>query len=179
MKRISLFVLAFFLFADGYTQVTGGKEKTGQEQTYQQKGYTINYAENWELNNSSQMGTEFILFSRLEGSGDVFRENVNLIVQDLPAKGMSLADYTALSEAQIKTLITHSKLLSSKRIKSGSREYQRLEYTGQQGVYSLHFVQYYQIQHNKAYVLTFTAEQNQFTRYREEAEMMLQSFQVK
>jgi hypothetical protein len=179
MKRIALFVVSFFLFDEVFSQPIQGRQKTGHEAIYQQNDYEISYAADWELSRNGQMGTDFILLSPQESSTDLFRENINLIIQNLPAKEMTLADYTELSEAQIKTLITQSKLLSSRRIQSTRGEYHRVEYQGEQGIYALHFVQHYFIRYQKAYVLTFTAEQKQYTRYRDQAERMLQSFYIK
>ena len=45
--------------------------------------YSISYPSTWELNHDGQMGTSFIISSPLESDNDNFKENVNLVIQDL------------------------------------------------------------------------------------------------
>ena len=141
--------------------------------------YLIQYPSDWELNESGQMGTSFILFSPLESDKDKFKENVNLLIQDLSGYNLDLNKYTDMSVKQIKTMIPNSTLIESKRIKTSSQEYQRLIYTGDQSSFHLKFEQYYWVKNNKAYVLTLTCEQNKFSKYKVVGERILNSFRLK
>jgi PsbP-like protein len=141
--------------------------------------YSIQYPSDWELNQNELMGTSFILFSALETGDDLFRENVNLLIQDLSTYNMDLNQYTEISEGQVKTMITNSSLIESKRIKIGSEEYHRMIYTGDRGIFHLQFEQYYWVRNNEAYILTFTSEQDKFSRYSEIGEAILNSFVFK
>lgn len=144
-----------------------------------QKDYSIQYPKDWELNQSGQMGTSFILFSPVSSDQDQFRENVNLLIQDLTGHNLDLDEYVKISEGQIKTLITDGELIESQRISNSVLNYQKVIYTGKQGVYQLKFEQYVWVVDNKAYILTLTCEENQFENYKEIGEQILKSFELK
>ena len=146
--------------------------------TVNDSNYTIEYPDNWELNKSGQMGTKFILFSKLSNSSDKFRENVNLIIQDLTGSNIELDKYVEISENQIKTLLTNGKIIESKRISDKEFEYHKMIYTGKQGVFDLKFIQYYWVLNNKAFVLTFTAEIDEFGNYAKIGKKIMDSFKI-
>jgi hypothetical protein len=147
--------------------------------TLEEKNYSIQYPADWELNQSGQMGTTFFLFSPLSSDQDKFRENINLLIQDLSGHNINLDKYTEISEGQVKTMITNSTLIESKRVKNGSEEFHRIIYTGDQGIFHLKFEQFYWIKNDKAYVLTFTCEQDKFSDFKEVGEAILNSFILK
>ena len=142
-------------------------------------GFSVQYPSTWELDQSGQMGSSFILFSPLESEKDKFKENVNLLIQDLTGQNIDLNKYTEISEGQIKTMITNSALVESKRIKNGSDEYHKIIYSGDQGIFHLQFEQYYRVVNHKAYVLTFTTEKEKFAEFTETGEKILNSFKLK
>ena len=127
--------------------------QTNDWNTLNEKNYSIEYPSDWELNKSGQMGTKFILFSQLTSKNDQFKENVNLIVQDLTGHNIDLNQYVEISENQIKTMITDGNIISSERVKKDEKEFQRVIYTGKQGIYDLQFVQYYWVENHRSRVL--------------------------
>lgn len=145
--------------------------------TFNGPNYTIQFPSDWELNQSKQMGTEFFLFSPLESSQDKFRENVNLLIQDLAGYNIDLKKYAQMSEAQVKTMITNSNLLLSQEVKSPKGNYYHMAYTGDQGEFKLHFDQYYWVKNEKAYVLTFSAEKDKYASYSEVGSGILNSYE--
>jgi PsbP-like protein len=172
--------LSFFSFGQATTSPQKGELKTSPMQTewktLDHADYALQYPTDWEVNNSGAMGTSFILFAPLESEQDKFKENVNLIVQDLKGMAIDLDKYTEISEGQVKTMLTKSVIIESKRIKNDSSEYHKLSYTAEQGVFKLSFIQYYWLVKEKAYILTFTAEQDKFTTFKETGEKILNSF---
>jgi hypothetical protein len=125
------------------------------------------------------MGTRFILFSQLTSKNDQFKENVNLIVQDLTGHNIDLNQYVEISENQIKTMITDGNIISSERVKKDEKEFQRVIYTGKQGIYDLQFEQYYWVENSNAYVLTLTCEITVFTDFKNTGEKILNSFEIR
>jgi hypothetical protein len=144
-----------------------------------QSNYSIEYPSTWELNKSGQMGTSFILFSPLDSEKDTFKENVNLIIQDLGKEKIDLNTFTEISEGQIKTLVTNSDLIESKRVKNSNYEFHKIIYTGDQGIFQLKFEQYYWVIDSKAYVLTFTSEKEKFATSSKTGEKIMNSFRFK
>lgn len=146
--------------------------------TLSEANYTISYPAAWQLDQSKAMGTTFILFASGATAG-MFRENVNLLIQDLTGMGLDLDKYVQISEQQFKTLITDGNVLSSKRTKNDKTEFHEITATGRQGVLHLKYKQRYWVLGNKAYVLTFTALQSTYDDYAVVADKVLGSFAVK
>lgn len=153
--------------------------QTNDWNTLNEKNYSIEYPSDWEINKSDQMGTKFILFSQLTSNNDQFKENVNLIVQDLTGHNIDLNQYVEISENQIKSMITDGNIISSERVKKDEKEFQRVIYTGKQGIYDLQFEQYYWVENNNAYVLTLTCEVTAFTDFKNTGEKILNSFEIR
>ncbi len=146
--------------------------------THTDNGFQIQYPSEWELSLAKQMGSSFILFSPLENKGDLFRENVNLIIQDIKGMNIDLDKYAQVSESQIKSMMTNAQILESKVIEKNGRRFYHLVYTADMGVYHLKFMQNYFIQNEKAYVLTFTADQKTYDRYIKVGEEILSTFNL-
>jgi hypothetical protein len=167
--------------------VTCGQTTISQElnqtiinwKTLDLSNYSIQYPSTWELNQSGQMNTSFVLFSPLESDNDKFKENVNILVQDLTGYNIDLNKYTEISEGQIKTMVTNSSLIESKRIKNGKDEFHKIIYSGDQGIFHLQFEQYYWVVNDKAFILTFTSEKDKFENFKEIGEKILNSFKQK
>ncbi len=144
-------------------------------ETLNGENYIIKYPNTWELNQSGQMGMTFGLFSPVGLYGDQFRENVNLIEQDISSQDLDLAGYIEVSENQIKTLLQASTIIESKR----EKDYHKIIYTGTMGRYKLKFHQRYWVKNGNAYVLTFTAEIGEYDNYNEIALQIMDSFEFK
>jgi hypothetical protein len=151
--------------------------KNGKWKKFTSANYTIDYPANWELNENATTGASFFLFSPLESGQDLFKENVNLLIQDLTGQSIDLNKYTEITENQVKTMLSNSTLIESKRMKNGSQEYQRMIYKGDESGKHLEFEQYFWVIGTKAYVLTLTCEQTQFEAYKATGEKILNSFQ--
>lgn len=182
-KFLALFLLVPF-FVCGQTtikQYSDIKNSTinGDWKTFDQPNYSIQYPLSWELNLSGQMGMSFIILSPRESEQDKFSENVNLVIQDLTGKDIDINKYTKISEDQIKTMLTNSHLIESKRIKKDSYEYHKINYTFDQGIFHLKLEQFYWVINQKAYVLTFTSEQNKYADFVERGEKIMNSFILK
>lgn len=183
MKILKLIIVLIFLV--NFTSCAQTSEK--ETQTKASKGwniltennYSINYPDNWQLNKSGQMGTSFILFSPLSSEQDNFKENINLLIQDLTGHNLDLNRYVEISEGQIKTMITDGKIIESKKMTTKNLDYQKVIYTGKQGIFNLKFEQYFWVIADKAFILTFTCEESQFTNFQITGEKILNSFNLK
>ena len=177
-KFLTILLVSTFI-ACGQTKESKDEETNLNWKTYEVSDYSIQYPDSWELNQNGQMGTSLILFSPLESRKDKFRENINLLIQDLSGYNLDLNEYAKISEGQIKTLVTNSILIESKRIKNGSNEYQRVIYTGDQGIFHLKYEQFFWVKNDKAYILTLTCEQDKFSVFKKVGEEILNSFMFK
>ena len=183
MKQIQLLGLTFLfisLIAFGQTTPKNtGKEIGNSWKAVNENSFSIQYPENWDLDQSGKMGISLILLSKLFSPQDQFRENVNLLIQDLQGQNINLDKYVEISEGQIKTMLTNGNLIESKKLSAFGSEFQKVIYTGDQGIYKLKFEQYYWVKNGKAYVLTLTCELEQFEKYKVTGEKILNSFRLK
>jgi hypothetical protein len=141
--------------------------------------YSIKYPQDWELNSRGVLGASFFLMSPFEDEQDRFKENVNLIVQDLNGVEIDLDKYIQISEEQVRTAIANSSLLESKRVGNGNEGFHQLVFLGDQGNFHLRFEQYYWMYNKKAYVLTLTCEQKMIAPLNEVGQNILKSFVLK
>jgi len=139
------------------------------------EGYQIAYPEGWQLDQSGVAGTTFILFGRSATEGK-FRENINLLIQDLRGYNMDMDQYVKISEEQIAAMVTNGSLLESKRLNERNVQCHMVIYAGEQGGRNLKWKQFYRISGEKAYVLTFTGTQDTYDDLIETADEIMNSF---
>ena len=173
LKLIGLFILAISITVSGQTNnVPAGWESLIKDD------FSISHPAEWELDAPGQMGTTFLIFTPLSSSEDLFRDNLNLLVQDLSDYDLDLKAYTELSLNQIKTIMADVKIIESNTLKANDRDYHKLIYTGKQGDYNLKFEQRWWVVGKTAYVLTFTCEEDQFDNFNVAGAKVLDSFRI-
>ncbi len=141
--------------------------------------YAIEYPNEWKIDRSGQSGSRFILFSKPTSTVDTFRENVNLIIQDLTGKNIDLIDFATLSENQIRSQLSPDAISFSQQLQANDLSYHKLIYKGRQGNFDLQFEQYYWVENEKAFVLTLTCEEKEFEKFQQIGEKILNSFRIK
>ena len=178
LKTTFLLLLTTF---GAYGQSTENSKDTDpiEWKTLSEDGFDIQYPSNWTVEDGGLMGIELLLFSPLVDAADDFRENVNLLIQDISASNMTLEQYAELSENQIKTLINDGNLISSEQLQGHGLDYHKVVYTGTQGIFELKFEQFYWVIDGQAYVLTFTCKAETFEDYQAVGEQILESFKIK
>lgn len=145
---------------------------------YQFDNYQINYPSSWILDTSGQMNTSFILLSPLSGDADDFRENVNLLIQDIGAYNLDLEGFTSISIEQIKAMFSEDAITLNERIEGDGAPFHKLVYSGKQGNGALKFMQYYWVIGEKAYVLTMTSTLEEFEEFLKDGQKILDSFKL-
>ena len=140
---------------------------------FSDSSFEILYPDTWEL--SETRGVAFLALSQQINEQDLFRENVNLLIQDLKGTGLDLKKYTEISHAQIDEMIPNSKLISSQFYD----DYHEVVYQGDQNGQQLQFLQHYYVINEKAFVLTYTAQKTDFDRYLEVSRKIMDSFKLK
>lgn len=146
---------------------------------FKKDNYQLKYPESWTLDTTAKTAADFMILSPLSSDNDEFKENLNLVVQDLSGLNFDLDNFTALSEQQIQSYMEESEVIENERLKKDDREYQHLIYTAKNGGRMLRFEQYYWIINEKAYILSFTAEFDQFEKYQDLSKQILDGFILK
>jgi len=121
--------------------------------------YSIQYPEKWVLD-TSKPGAEFFLTEKKITNKMV--SSVNLIIQNLAGKNISLEKYIEITEGQVKTYIPEAKMITSRKRTQGNHESHELMYSGNMGGNQAIIKQYIWVVNEKAYVITFTAKQKEF-----------------
>jgi len=178
MKFLNTFIfLAASIFVNGQGQ--NAKDTSFNWETIDRYSYSVQYPGSWTIDTSKRLGADVFIFSQKDADTDKFRENVNVMIQDLKGLNITLDKYVDISEEQIRTILTNASIIESKRMNPGSKEYHKLIFTGQQGVYNIETQQFYFLVNEKAFVITLTTEQNQYDKYKESGEAILRSFKLK
>lgn len=176
-KILSLCLALLFITACNQSRVNDELKEAPQKwESLHESGYSIQYPHDWTLDKSGQSGTSFIVLSQQKSPDDLFRENVNLLIQDLSGLNIDLDKYTEISLDQVRTMLTKGKITENVKRSARGLPYQKVVYTGIQGIYEISCQQYYWVRDNKAYVLTLTCETDKVETYQETGEMILNSF---
>ncbi len=173
MNKLLTFTFAFLHFA-----VVAQKAKSDLN-THSNESFSISYPIDWELKTDGATGVQFYVLSPLTSKEDLFRENVNVLTQDLKGQGIDLAQYASISEGQIPEMIPEGKIFESETKKSKAGTYHRIGFSGIQNDVLLTFLQYYFVKDEKAYVLTLTCEAGEYETYKGQGEKILASFRFK
>lgn len=147
-----------------------------------EQGIRMNYPADW-MKGEQPSPAGFVVFfaSPPEGPGDLFRENVNLVVERTPVP-MSTEQYArACLQGMAQSPI---QFLEQGPVTLGGRSAYRMVYTGPiQGANMMplsgKFLQFLLAANSKGYVLTYTAEMQKYAKFLPLAEQIVHSFQIK
>ena len=184
LKLVNFFILivAFTICGQSCKNRTAPEVKIKIQDNWKsldEADYSIQYPDTFQLDKSGQMGMSFILLSKQTSQQDLFKENINLIIQDLSGQNINLDKFVEISEGQIMTMITDGVLIESQKLTKDNKKFQRVIYTGKQGQYDLKWQQLYWVENKKAYILTLTCEANQYENYLSVGENIMKTFTIK
>ncbi|AXG68950.1 hypothetical protein KORDIASMS9_01169 [Kordia sp. SMS9] len=171
MKKITLLLLVTALMC-----ITVEAQESWKTTTLD--NFSIQHPNDWKADTSKTVGVDLILYAPQE-IGDNFKENINVVVQDLSEYNLNLDSYTKLSEEQIKNMLEGGKITKSERITADSKTYHRIQYVGTQSGIALKFEQRYYVENDTAYVLTVTCLNSNFDAYIVLSRKIFDTFQMK
>jgi len=138
-------------------------------------GFKIDYHPHWNIGEFP--GTLLAFLSPLVGPEDQYRENLNITREELPNANISLEHYINLSIEQLKRGLTNFRLLESSSAASLAKgKAYKLIYNGTSGIFYLKFMQIFTIMDNLVYIFTYTAENNHYDEFLDDAKKMIKSF---
>ena len=126
------------------------------------------------------MGMVAVFLSPLENNSDAFQENLNIIIQDLSEEPMTLAEYTELSIGQAQEYRTDETDFDSIATTLDGIDAHKITYTGYNPYtgQTLKHMQVWTIKDNTAYILTYTAEIDKYNNFLDDAQEMINSFEI-
>lgn len=153
---------------------------TAQEiATYSTPDYELSYPIDWELDESGSKGPAIFFFSPVENEEDQFRENVNIMVQDLSGTGLDLKGYIDLSKDQFKGFGAKVHELTVVTAPIDGVPEAILSYSMKQFGMDLRCYQRLKLIDDTAYLLTFTALEDNYDTFLEDGQNILSSFVLK
>ena len=148
--------------------------------TLDKEEFSIVYPTTYQLDESKSMGTTFILYSAADITKEEdFRENINLIMQEVNPAEMDLQAIIQSTEASIAKLLGNSKIISSSVKNNQNGEYYELVYSGDMGQLHLQWLQSLYYKNGTLYILTFTTEASSYAEFEKEGKEILNSFRIK
>ena len=141
--------------------------------------FSIEYPDSWTLDTAGSWGEAVGIYSPLENPEDKFSENLNVLIQDLGGQAIDLEGYKQITDQQITQLAPNGKIIESTIVTGNGDDFYRIIYTMTQAEFNLKITSICHIQNGKAYLVTFSAEEDQFEKYKTEGEKILASFRLK
>jgi len=142
---------------------------------FENKDFTFKYPSDWEFDDSGATGSLITVLSMPDDADDMFRENVNLIVQDISAFDVTLADYAEVSIPELEG--AGAEILKSTTFQNPARH--EVVFNIEQNGYDLRMIQNYLVENGNAYVLTLICLRSGSDKYWEIGQKILESFTVK
>src|SRR5688500_7329913 len=122
MNTIKVLLFSLVISFNSLGQTAQKNAEPGIEDSWksiEENGYSIQYPDSWDVDKSGAMGMSFMILSKQTTPQDQFRENVNLIIQDLTGQNINLEKFVELSQDQIKVMFVNLNILENKRMNSG------------------------------------------------------------
>lgn len=148
-------------------------EKAATPKVHETDDYSIMVPNGWSLDLSHRMNTEFILFAPYDSTNNIFRENVNVLVD---AVGDTLP-LNAYADRAKRILDQHMPGFGNFRERRGDNKIWMF-YDGEQQTMILHFSQLMMQKGNDIYILTFTSNASK-SKNESQAIEILESFSLK
>ncbi len=142
-------------------------------------GFSIDYPDEWEVSERASMPGTTTFITPLQGADDTFRENVTVVVQGAPADATTLDEFTEMALAQGRELIPRFMVMESRSATLAGNPAQQVVYTGLQGERDLRWLQLWSLVGDQVYILTYTAEENEYTAFRSVVQQMITSMEVR
>ncbi len=136
--------------------------------------FSIQFPNNWEIK-ENYYGTNVMALSPLENNEDNFRENLNVVVETIPAR-MSLEDYFSLSVKNLHQLNNFNDEFSGYD-EFDNTKVKWLYYTHELANYKLKVVLYQLVKDGKGYSITATAKAEDFDKYKDQFQNSASTFE--
>ncbi|MBI5155777.1 DcrB-related protein [Candidatus Peregrinibacteria bacterium] len=147
--------------------------------TYRNDAYnlTLQYPASWRLGESLS-GTLVSFVSPIENASDHIRENVNVMVQDLPENAMTLETYSEGTLRTLQAFTPSMTLLASNGMIVGGLAAHSITYQQDTQLGRIQFRQVWFIRANTAFLFTFTATPESFETYEKSFATMLNTMKI-
>jgi len=173
-QKFNLVALAAFLLSLGAFAKPAARVAAGG--VFKDKTFAITLPKGWEQQ-KDVMGAVVVAISPQEGSKDTFRENINVVVENLTQQMTPKAYYEA-SFNILKKLFTDFKLEKKGTEKLAGKEFYWSVFGHKMGNIKAKVLQYMSVEGLKAYVITCSAAPEKFDKFKPVFEASVRSFKL-
>jgi hypothetical protein len=147
-----------------------------QGKVYKNKtfGYQLTYPADFTM---KTMGSATVFSSTVQDKTFAFSPSVNVVVIDLGTSPADLDQFYRQSKDAVERSLGKVKFIEDKKEKLAGANACRLVYTSRQIKADFKFMQVLCVHDNRAYLLTYTALQEQYDKFLKIAQSIIQSFQ--
>ena len=144
-----------------------------------QYGFALKYPAAWSFA-ETQGGAAAIFYSPKENALDIFKENVNIVIQDISQNPMTLEKYTETAITQMNDVFgTNMEILVSTQISIDNRPAHQFIFIGKGPDGNLQYQCRWTLVGTTAYQITYTAIASGYERHLAGAERIMGSFRIR
>ena len=140
--------------------------------------FSIKYPASWTLEKNKN-GAAVIFYSPQEGDLDIFKESVNIVVQDIAGNPMNIKKYSKIAIEQMEAVFGDNMLtLESDPMYFAGHEGYKFVFRGKTPETDLQYMSIWTIAGLNAYQVTYTALASQYDRHLPNVNKMIRSFRL-
>ena len=141
-------------------------------------GFDLQYPSAWEYQ-EDVFGSHAMFFTP-QAADDMFRENVGVITEALPADlEMTVDEYYDEAKVHLADYIVDFQEVVNTNMSINGKDAKKVQYLGSQGDYQLKWQQVFFIDNGTTYVMTYTALADTFDEYIDTVDKMVSTLTVK
>ena len=179
-----LFSLVVILFAANNivwaapVDVPSGSDRAFKQYQNADYQFQISYPLTWQLQ-EAYAGAIVAVYGPPDSPDDQFAENANVVTEDLARfQGITIDQYTEKGKEVLSKMFTNFSLIKNEPTTISNIKARTLTFTATQGIYRLKFKQTSLIVNNRAFIITFAAEEKNFSRYEAIGTNIIYSFKI-
>lgn len=151
-------------------------QQSDEWSTFESEDFLVSYPAQMETDIQSPDAALFIYLEK-GNSRSRFRDNINIIRQDLRGTNIDLNAFVAISEQQLRAA---GKLLESRRLRQQSQEYHQVVFEQAHDGKKYKFLQHYWvIPDQTACILTMTCEADDFDKHQNTGQQIFETFKLR
>lgn len=141
-------------------------------------GFKINAPKGWRVDESGKSGTLVFFFNNQSDKEAVNQFTANINVTSESAQGLDLDSYTKASKDTLSRLFQNYKLTEDRAVTANGVPARIIGSTFTQGLYHLRNLQLIVLKGGQAYIVTFTALESTWSKYKSLIESSLLTFKL-
>lgn len=157
--------------------------QTGIWKMFESEQFSIQYPTGWKIQELTgdlkNLGIQLMAIADPEDSKDKFRENLNLLVENIQDASIDLKTYAQKNEELIKNSVEGLKMFNRKTAFLGAGECCIFQYHGKSSNNDVFWYQVYWVKDSKGYILTLTSDEKSHWNFKRAFEVIAQSFVIK